>query len=195
MEGPRPADQINLTDEESRIMPVSGGGFEQCYNAQAAVTEGSVLVVAGDVVQASNNGPQIEPMLGKIAALPEPGTENATLLADSGYFSAGNVAACEAAGIEPLLAMGRDSHHPSLSERFAGAPDNFLDAAAKTEERAWLDYMRRMFSDATAKIDAVEQSQRWLQPRPTGTALPQPEMPNAFSPTPSDERKPSRSSK
>ena len=54
---------------------------------------------------------------------------------------------------------------------------NFLDAAAKTEERAWLDYTRRLFSDATAKIDAVEQSQRWLQPRPTG--IPQPEMPNA----------------
>ena len=47
---------------------------------------------------------------------------------------------------------------------------NFLDAAAKTEERAWLDDMRRLFSDATAKIDAVEQSQRWLQPRPTGPA-------------------------
>ena len=34
-EGPRPTDQINLTDEESRVMPVSGGGFEQCYNAPA----------------------------------------------------------------------------------------------------------------------------------------------------------------
>src|SRR6202521_232375 len=31
-EGPLPDDQINLTDEESRIMPVAGGGFEQCYN-------------------------------------------------------------------------------------------------------------------------------------------------------------------
>jgi transposase len=29
--GPRDKDQVNLTDEESRIMPVSGGGFEQCY--------------------------------------------------------------------------------------------------------------------------------------------------------------------
>ena len=26
--GPKASDQINLTDEESRIMPVSGGGFE-----------------------------------------------------------------------------------------------------------------------------------------------------------------------
>src|SRR3984957_19139464 len=37
VEGPLPTDQINLTDEDSRIMPVAGGGFEQCYNAQAAV--------------------------------------------------------------------------------------------------------------------------------------------------------------
>src|SRR5271165_6574368 len=55
VEGPLPTDQINLTDEESRIMPVPGGGFEQRYNAQAVVAEGSLLVVAGDVVQAAND--------------------------------------------------------------------------------------------------------------------------------------------
>ena len=27
-EGPKSTDQINLTDEESRLMPVAGGGFE-----------------------------------------------------------------------------------------------------------------------------------------------------------------------
>ena len=70
-QGPLLTDQINLTDEESRIMPVAGGGFEQCYNAQAAVAEGSLLVVAIDVVQASNDKQQLEPMLGKIDALPE----------------------------------------------------------------------------------------------------------------------------
>ena len=37
VEGARDNDQINLTDEESRIMKVSGGGFEQCYNGQLAV--------------------------------------------------------------------------------------------------------------------------------------------------------------
>jgi len=42
-------------------------------------------------------------------------------LADNGYFSATNVAACPAAGIEPLIALGRQPHHPSLSERFAAA--------------------------------------------------------------------------
>jgi transposase len=122
VEGPLPTDQINLTDEESRIMPVSGGGFEQCYNAQAVVAQGSLLVVAGDVVQAPNDKQQLEPMLAKTSALPEGLGKAETLLGDNGYFSEANVKACEAAGIEPLLAMGRDSHHPSLSERFAGVP-------------------------------------------------------------------------
>jgi transposase len=51
--GPRPDDQINLTDDESRIMKVAGGGFEQCYNAQAAVDADSMLVLAPRVTQAA----------------------------------------------------------------------------------------------------------------------------------------------
>jgi transposase len=121
-EGPRPNDQINLTDEESRIMPVAGGGFEQCYNAQAAVAAGSLLVVAVDVVQAPNDKQQLEPMLGKIEALPEELGASETLLADAGYFSAGNVDACEKAGVAPLIAMGRQPHHPPLQQRFETAP-------------------------------------------------------------------------
>jgi transposase len=127
VEGPRPTDQINLTDEESRIMPISGGGFEQCYNAQAVVAEGSLLVVATSVVQAPNDKQQLEPMLTKINALPEDLGKADVMLGDNGYFSAANVTACLAAGMEPLLAMGRDPHHQSLGERFADtspAPEN-----------------------------------------------------------------------
>jgi len=109
-EGPQPSDQINLTDEESRIMPVAGGGFEQCYNAQAAVAAGSMLVVAVDVVQAPNDKQQLEPMLGKIGALPEELGEAETLLADTGYFSTANVEACEQAGIRTA-----DRHGPTTA--------------------------------------------------------------------------------
>ena len=122
VEGPLPKDQVNLTDEESRIMPVAGGGFEQCYNAQAAVAAGSLLVVATDVVQAPNDKQQVEPMLEKISALPEELGKVENLLADTGYFSAANVDACEKAGVEPVIAMGRQPHHPPLSERFAPTP-------------------------------------------------------------------------
>lgn len=129
VEGPLPTDQINLSDEASRIMPVAGdrareggGGFEQCYTAQAVVTCNSLLVVAADVVQAANDKQQLLPMLSKVAALPEALGNVATLLADNGYFSAANVSACATAGIEPLIAMGRQPHYPPLNERFADAP-------------------------------------------------------------------------
>jgi len=122
VEGAQPTDQINLTDEESRIMPVAGGGFEQCYNAQAVVAAGSLLVVAAQVVQAPNDKQQIEPMLERIEALPADLGKPDTLLADNGYFSEANVALCAAAQIEPMIAPGRQPHYPSLAERFAKAP-------------------------------------------------------------------------
>jgi transposase len=122
LEGPQPTDQINLTDEESRIMPVAGGGFDQCYNAQAVVAAESLLVIAGEVVQAPNDKRQLAPMLDKIDALPEQLGRPDALLADSGYFSEANVTACAATGIEPLIALGRQPHHQALRERFAAAP-------------------------------------------------------------------------
>ncbi len=122
VEGPLPTDQVNLTDEASRIMPVPGGGFEQCYNAQAVVAAGSLLVLAADVVQAPNDKQQLRPMLDQVSALPETLGKVDVLLADNGYFSEANVDACAAAGVDPLIAMGRDPHHPSLAERFADAP-------------------------------------------------------------------------
>ncbi len=122
VEGPLPTDQINLTDEESRIMPVAGGGFEQCYNGQAVVAAGSLLVVAAEVVQAANDKQQLQPMLNKLAVLSGALGNVETLLADNGYFSAANVTACAAAGIDPLIAMGRQPHYPSLAERFEDTP-------------------------------------------------------------------------
>ena len=127
VEGALPADQINLTDEASRIMPVTGGGFEQCYNAQAAVAADSLLVIAAQVVQAPNDKQQLEPMLERIGALPADLGKPETLLADTGYFSEANVALCAAAQIDPMIARGRQSHYPPLSERFVKAlpvPEN-----------------------------------------------------------------------
>src|SRR5499433_2809867 len=134
--GPGPKDQINLTDEDSRIMPVAGGGFEQCYNAQAVVATESLLVIATDVVQAPNDKQQIAPMLEKVDALPEQFGRPETLLADNGYFSEANVMACTAANIEPLIATGRQPHHPSWRERFA-APPPAPENPTPVEAMAW----------------------------------------------------------
>jgi hypothetical protein len=101
---------------------VAGGGLEQCYNAQAVVTADSLLVVAADVVQAVNDKQQLEPMLGKLAALP----------ADLGAPQTG----ARRQTVIPAPPMSRPAlrpgssrcsrsamhHHPSLNERFAVAP-------------------------------------------------------------------------
>jgi transposase len=115
--GPKSEDQINLTDEESRIMKIAGGGYEQCYNAQAAVAE-NMLVVATGVTQAGNDKQQVEPMLVVIATLPTTLGRIDQLLVDAGYCSERNIAACEAADIEPFMAVAREDHHPGWRERF-----------------------------------------------------------------------------
>ena len=51
-------------------MPVPGGGFEQAYNAQAAVDTDSLLVVVAALTQAPNDKQQVVPMLARLQALP-----------------------------------------------------------------------------------------------------------------------------
>jgi len=116
--GPHADDQINLTDEESRIMPQSGGGFEQSYNAQAIVDNESMLVLVAHVTQATNDKQQLQPMLEKLQALPSGLNSPETLAADTGYYSEKNVLACQDAEIEPLIAVNREEHHPDWKQRF-----------------------------------------------------------------------------
>ena len=57
VEEPLPGAQVNLTEAESRIVPVAGGGFEPCDNAQTAV--------AADVSQAPNDKGAVGPHAGQ----------------------------------------------------------------------------------------------------------------------------------
>jgi hypothetical protein len=133
--GPQDKDQINLTDEQSRIMKVSGGGFEQCHNGQCAVDTGSMLIVATDVTQACNDKEQIKPMRATLkrnqAVLGLPGQ----LSGDTGFYSAANVHPCVEAGIEPLIAMGREAHYPPLLARWT-APEPLTENADAVAQMA-----------------------------------------------------------
>ena len=131
-DGPMPKDQVNLTDEESRIMPVSGGGFEQTYNAQAAVDTESKLIVTAHITQQSNDKLELEPTLKNLAALPKQLGTVTELLADSGYFSETNVNACVGEQITPYIAVDRQSHNRSPWERFKESPPLADDADSVT---------------------------------------------------------------
>lgn len=119
--GPRDGDQYNFTDPESRIMKNSqNAGYDQHYNAQVAVDQASRLIVGVSLSNHPNDQAEAEPTLNSMA--PALGTPPGAAL-DNGYFSAKNIAVLEGRQIAPYIATGRDPHHVSWRERFAGEPE------------------------------------------------------------------------
>ncbi len=68
---PKAKDQVNFTDSESRIMPTSGGGFEQAYNAHVSVDMDTMLIVGNHISQNPNDKQEVEPALVQLNQLPE----------------------------------------------------------------------------------------------------------------------------
>jgi transposase len=133
--GPRDKDQYNFTDPESRIMKNSNNqGFDQHYNAQVAVDQDSFLIVANTLSNHPNDYAEMEPTLDAIPA--ELGTPDAAAM-DNGYFSTDNITACEARGIAPYIATGREPHHRSWTAYFAKLPASPPEDASPTVKMAY----------------------------------------------------------
>ena len=125
--GPHSKDPVNFTDPESWIMP-SLEGFVQGFNARAAVDNGSHLIVAGHVTDASNDKQQVAPTLEQLAAVEAVIGKPEGVLTNTGYFSADNVVQCEIAEVTPYIALGRNAHNHPLANRQAPAPELPVDA-------------------------------------------------------------------
>ncbi|MDR1967324.1 MAG: IS1182 family transposase [Burkholderiaceae bacterium] len=174
--GPKSKDQINLTDEHSRIMPVSGGGFEQSYNAQAGVDTETMMVITRHVSQACNDKCEVEPTLKQISALPEELGQVQTLLADNGYCSGANVMACTQAQIQPLLALKKQTHHMPVLERFApdGQQPQSMDPVVQMAYRLGTKVARALYALRKQTVEPVfgiiKQVMRWRQMSMRGLA-------------------------
>ena len=112
----------------------NNGGFEQAYNAQIAVDQDTLLIVAHTLSNHPNDKAEAAPTL---AALPPALGTPAAVAMDNGYFSASNIEACEALGIEPYIATGREPHHQSWQERFAQEPEPPPADATPTVQMAY----------------------------------------------------------
>lgn len=117
--GPSKKDQVNLTDDESRIMPVSGGGFDQCYNAQAGVDTATQLILCNHVSQKPNDIQEVKPAVDQLQELGQRMGKLSAFLADNGYFGISNFSIIEQAGMTPYIAVGREQHNQALEERFS----------------------------------------------------------------------------
>ena len=117
---PKPSEQYNFTDPESRIMKAgSGEQFEQAYNAQAAVEVASRLIV-GQCVSASPNDKQ--ELVPTVASIPPEAGNVAAVLTDSGFFSEAAVKQIEQtpkgmpSGTTVYAPLDKTSHHRSVSD-------------------------------------------------------------------------------
>ena len=117
---PKPKDQRNFTDPESKIMKTSNKGFDQCGNGQAVGNE-EQIILAADVTDAANDKQQVEPLVEQTKQnIKSAGVEEKinALDADSGYYSEDNVNYLQGEQIDPYIATERLKHH----ERVRAAP-------------------------------------------------------------------------
>jgi hypothetical protein len=125
-------------------MKVAGGGFDQCYNAQALVDTESMMILVPHVSDAGNDKQQVAPMVEKMEANPEGLNQPNTLLADTGYFSEKNVETCVQAKITPLIAVKRDQHYQEWRERFT-------EPAPLAEDASRVDAMKHALKTKTGR--------------------------------------------
>jgi len=133
----RPEDkaQRNFTDPESRIMKTSNG-FEQCYNAQAAVDAESQVIVAQLLTNAANDKQLLDPMLKAVKE--NVGYHADEYSADAGYCSEGNLKKSNRRRVKAYVATGRQRHgeKASTTQRRSPCKGSRVQAMAMKLKRA-----------------------------------------------------------
>ena len=138
--------QDNFTDPDSRIM-LSKGSFQQCYNSQIAVDEGSQLIVATGITQSAGDNPQLPKLVDR--------TENNTkgrpkrLLADAGYRDEANFRDLEKQGIDAYIALGRED------KKAAQEPTPELPASWRMAEKLKTEAGRAHYKRRKAIVEPV----------------------------------------
>ena len=140
--------QYNLTDPDSQLMKHSGtGGFQQAYNAQAAVLENQVIVAA-DVTSQPADKQQLVPMAAKVEQ--GLGTKPRVILADSGYWSEEAVTDPSWEGVNLLVPPDRGKPDAPLkknSPRSAAAME--MREKLRSAEGAQLYRLRKQMIEPT----------------------------------------------
>ena len=97
-----PDHQVSLTDPDARAMATNGKGTGMVgYNVQTVVDDKHHLIIAHEVTNVGHDKHQLANMARQAKEVTD--ANDLTVLADRGYFSGEEVAACEAAGAIPIV--------------------------------------------------------------------------------------------
>ncbi len=131
-EGPNEKDQYNFTDPDSRIMKNStNSGYDQHYNAQVAVAQDTMLILATSLSDHPNDKREVEPTLDALS--PRLGQPEGAAL-DNGFFSEHNILALAQRNVEPYIATGREPHYKSVDILLGNLPAEPLADASPKEK-------------------------------------------------------------
>jgi len=151
---PKPKQQRNFTDPESRIMRDGATkSFEQAYNAQAAVDCDSQIIVSADVTQDANDKQQLVPMVEQIeenlGEIPD------RVLADSGYFSTFNVEYVDGNFMEPFICRDRTKHSEKPEPAPRGRIPNQMSAVDRMSRKLKTKAGKKTYSKRKESVEAV----------------------------------------
>jgi transposase len=121
---------IGETDPESRLQKTGQVG----YNVQLAVDAKHDLIVESEVVQDANDLQQLSPMA-QAARQELAAGESLKVVADAGYYSAPQVAACERAGIETYVPANRHASGQSKGSKAIYPKEAFVFDALRDSYR------------------------------------------------------------
>lgn len=111
---PKPKDQENFTDPDSRIMIDGSGAFQQSYNAQIAVDEHEQIIVATLVTNTAPDTGHLIPVIDR--AEETVGASPRRVLADAGYRSEENFARLCERNIDGYISLGREGRTPRRTQ-------------------------------------------------------------------------------
>jgi transposase len=126
-------EQRSFADPDARIMLMKRGEYDYAYNAQAVVDEEGGVIVAAALTNVAPDVGHLPALADEVRALRAvaqvPEDDPTTMSADAGYFSGEN-ADEDGAGLDLLIAAGRDDPAAAATKTTVYAIDRFgYDAA------------------------------------------------------------------
>ncbi len=112
---PRPKDQENFTDPDSRIMVDGSGALQQSYNAQIAVDASEQIIVAALVTNAAPDTRHLMPVIDQAEQIA--GKSPCKVLADTGYRSEENFTRLRERNIDGYISLGREAKSAKKIQR------------------------------------------------------------------------------
>lgn len=147
-EEPEPREQVNLVDKDSRLMRKNKrSGYEQGYNAQAAVdADGTQMVLGARITQCASDSNEL---VEDVKAIPESVGKAERVLADSGYVNEDQVAELENEDIEVYVATGAESQQ--ARRKYDYRPEKAAERSAREVKAQWLKRMKAKLETETGR--------------------------------------------